>query len=222
MAPRSSGRLRQGGFTYLGLIILVTVIGMVGAATLKIDALLRRAAAEEELLGIGAEFGAALASYAAATPKGQPPQPPTLQELLKDPRTPGLRRHLRKIFVDPVTGGTEWGIVYVGDHVGVMGVYSLSQARPLKIGNFDPRFAGFDNKEHLSDWKFTAGLPPVAPPPLLVTVPPAAPLLAPAPPKTESAAAAPEPVAPPPQPEPEEQAEEKNEPAVPPPAQEQR
>jgi type II secretory pathway pseudopilin PulG len=175
MAPRTSGRPRQGGFTYLGLIILVTVIGMVGAATLKIDALLRRAAAEEELLGIGAEFSAALASYAAATPRGQLPQPPTLQELLKDPRTPALRRHLRKIFVDPVTGGTQWGIVYVGDKAGVLGVYSLSQARPLKIGNFDPRFVGFENKEHLSDWKFTAGLPPVQP------VPPASPLVAPVP-----------------------------------------
>jgi hypothetical protein len=44
MPMRSSGR--QGGFTYLGLIILVTVIGLVGAATLKIDSLLRRAAAD--------------------------------------------------------------------------------------------------------------------------------------------------------------------------------
>jgi type II secretory pathway pseudopilin PulG len=172
MAPRASARPRQGGFTYLGLIILVTVIGMVGAATLKIDALLRRAAAEEELLGIGAEFSAALASYAAATPKGQLPHPPTLQELLKDPRTPALRRHLRKIFVDPVTGSTRWGIVYVGDQAGVLAVYSLSQAKPLKIGNFDARFAGFENKAHLSEWKFTAGLPPLAPVP--PPVPPAA------------------------------------------------
>jgi type II secretory pathway pseudopilin PulG len=181
MAPRSPGRLRQGGFTYLGLIILVTVLGMVGAATLKIDALLRRAAAEEELLDIGAAFSAALDSYAAATPRGLPPLPPSLQELLKDPRTPGLRRHLRKIFVDPVTGGTEWGIVYQADRVGVLGVYSLSQARPLKIGNFDPRFSGFGNKDHLSDWKFTASAM-------------AAPLLTPAPmpaPPQERAMAAP-------------------------------
>ena len=215
MAPRSSGRLRQGGFTYLGLIVLVTVIGLVGAATLKIDSLLRRAAAEEELLGIGAEFSAALASYAAATPKGQPPQPPTLRELLKDPRTPGLRRHLRKIFVDPVTGGTEWGIVYVGDHVGVMGVYSLSQARPLKIGNFDPRFVGFENKEHLSDWKFTAGLPPVAPP-LLAAVPPASPLVH----APEQPVAAPAP--PPPADNSDEKTEEKSEPTSPPQAQQER
>jgi type II secretory pathway pseudopilin PulG len=146
----------QGGFTYLGLIILVTVIGLVGAATLKVDSLLQRAAAEEELLAVGAAFSAALESYAAATPQGQPLQPPSLQELLRDPRTPGLRRHLRKIFVDPISGGTEWGIVWLGDRVGVVGVYSLSQARPLKVGNFEQRFTGFENKEHLSDWKFVA------------------------------------------------------------------
>lgn len=178
MAPRSP---RQGGFTYLGLIILVTVIGLVGAATIKVDALLQRAAAEEELLEAGAAFGAALASYAAATPQGQPPYPPSLQELLKDPRTPGLRRHLRKIFVDPLTGGTEWGLVYVADNLGVTAVHSLSQARPLKVGNFDARFAGLENKEHVSDWRFTAGLAPVAPPLLARSTAPVAPLIAPAP-----------------------------------------
>lgn len=149
---------RDGGFTYLGLVILVTVIGLVGAATLKIDALLRRAAAEEELLAIGAAFGEALRTYAEATPKGQPAQPPTLKELLKDPRFPGVRRHLRKIFVDPMTGKAEWGIVWTNpsERRGVFAVYSLSTAKPLKIANFDARFAGFENKEHVSDWKFAA------------------------------------------------------------------
>jgi type II secretory pathway pseudopilin PulG len=151
-----SARRREGGFTYLGLIIFVTIIGLVGAATLKVESLLRRAAAEEELLDIGAAFSAALQSYAAATPQGQPTQPPTLNDLLKDPRFPGLRRHLRKIFVDPLTGKAEWGVVYVGDRAGVLAVYSLSEAKPLKIANFDIRFQNFGNKEHISDWKFTA------------------------------------------------------------------
>ncbi len=152
-APR-----REGGFTYLGLIIFVTVIGLVGAATLKVDALLRRAAAEEELLDIGAAFGEALRTYAEATPKGQPAQPPSLQELLKDPRAPGVRRHLRKIFVDPLTGKAEWGIVWAnpGDKRGVLAVYSLSKAKPLKVANFDKRFSGFENRQHVSDWKFVA------------------------------------------------------------------
>jgi type II secretory pathway pseudopilin PulG len=219
MPMRSSGR--QGGFTYLGLIILVTVIGLVGAATLKIDSLLRRAAAEEELLAVGAAFSAALESYAAATPQGQPLQPPSLRELLKDPRTPGLRRHLRKIFVDPMTGGTEWGIVWLGDHAGVVGVYSLSQAKPLKVGNFGPRFSGFENKDHFSDWKFVAaGLPPVPlRPPGNAPLPPPPSLFAP------SQVKAPEPPAAPPEPpaavkeEPEEERPE-DRPVDPPPTKE--
>ncbi|MBQ5948833.1 type II secretion system protein [Massilia sp. ST3] len=152
-----AGRSRQGGFTYLGLVIFVAIVGMVGAATLKIGSLLQRAAAEEELLEIGAAFGAALQSYAAATPKGMPTYPPTLQELLKDPRFPEVRRHLRKIFVDPMTGKAEWGIVYAGGQTGVLAIHSLSTAKPLKIGNFDSRFQGLENKEKISEWRFVAG-----------------------------------------------------------------
>jgi type II secretory pathway pseudopilin PulG len=210
MARRSSSR-HQGGFTYLGLIVLVAVIGLVGAATLKIDSLMRRAAAEEELLDIGAAFSAALESYAAATPQGQPLQPPSLRELLKDPRTPAVRRHLRKIFVDPVTGSADWGIVYQAGQVGVVAVYSLSQAQPLKIGNFAARFVGFENKQHLSEWKFTAGsmapaLPITAPQP----VAPAAPLPEPAAAPVAEQQVMREIVAPPPA-EPEENDEEKPE-----------
>jgi type II secretory pathway pseudopilin PulG len=149
-------RRRQQGFTYLGLVILLAIIGLVGAAALKVDALLARAAAEQELLEAGAAFSAALDSYAAATPPGQPPQPPTLQDLLKDNRFPNVKRHLRKIFVDPISGKAEWGITYLGDKIGVIGVYSLSQAQPLKQANFDERFQNFENKTHYADWKFVA------------------------------------------------------------------
>jgi type II secretory pathway pseudopilin PulG len=146
----------QAGFTYLGLIIFVTVIGMVGAATLKVGSLLQRAEAEYELLEIGAEFSAALRSYAAATPKGQPNQPTALDHLLRDPRFPNPRRHLRRIFVDPITGKAEWGIIAAGEGGPIQGIYSLSQRQPLKVAGFDARFVNFENKKHLSDWKFTA------------------------------------------------------------------
>ncbi|SDH74616.1 type II secretion system protein [Janthinobacterium sp. YR213] len=145
---------RQRGFTYLGLIILVAILGLVGAAGLKMGSLLQRQATEQELLDIGAQFSDALYSYAAATPAGQPQQPPTLAALLRDPRFPQLRRHLRKLYVDPITGRAEWGLLYQPGSQGIIGVHSLSQAAPLKVGNFDARFAGFEGRAHFSEWRF--------------------------------------------------------------------
>ncbi|PHV07376.1 type II secretion system pseudopilin PulG [Janthinobacterium sp. BJB412] len=194
-----TGSRRQGGFTYLSLIILVAVIGLVAASTLKMGALLQRARAEQELLNIGAEFSDALQSYANATPAGQPPQPPSLKELLKDPRFPGVRRHLRKLFVDPMTGSAEWGVVYLADKVGVIAVYSLSDAKAIKLSNFPARYQVFEGKTLVSDWKFTMtgkaattgtpadGAPPRQPgrtstPSPGVVAPPSAAGVAPAPP----------------------------------------
>lgn len=150
-------RRHAAGFTYVGLIVLVTIIGLVGAATLRADALLRRAAAEQELLDIGVAFIGALDSYAAYTPNGQSRQPSALEDLLVDRRSPVVRRHLRKIPVDPVTGQAKWGAIYRGgNQTGIIGVHSLSQAKPFKRANFDVPFVDFENKERLSDWKFMA------------------------------------------------------------------
>lgn len=153
---RSGKRLRAaGGFTYVGLIILVAIIALVGATTVRLGVTLQRAQAERDLLHIGEEFSNALKSYAAATPAGQPQQPPSLKELLKDPRFPGVRRHLRKIFVDPMTGKAQWGILYLAGDKGVLGVYSLSTAKPIKVANFPSRFQAFSGKEKISEWVFT-------------------------------------------------------------------
>ncbi|WP_313168669.1 type II secretion system protein [Massilia oculi] len=199
---------RQAGFTYLGLIIFVAIIGLVGAATLKIGSLLQRAAAEEELLEIGAAFSAALDSYAAATPRGASPYPASLAELLKDPRSPAVRRHLRKIYVDPLTGKAEWGIVYLGGgETGVVAIHSLSTAKPLKVANFDSRFKGLDNKEMISEWRFSAGERSLAP---------AVPTTQSGGPGAQPAPSVPQPAAPPPPPPP----PEVKEPAPPEPVQE--
>ena len=159
----------QRGFTYLGLIVLVAILGLVGAAGLKMGSLLQRQAAEQELLDIGAQFADALQSYAGATPAGQPQQPPTLAALLRDPRFPQVRRHLRKLYVDPITGRPEWGLLYQSGSRGIIGVHSLSSSAPLKVGNFDARFTGFEGKSHLSEWQFVAGGP--VPPAGLALVP---------------------------------------------------
>ncbi len=137
---------------------MVAIIGIATTATLQAGSALQRRAAEEELLAIGFEFQQALTSYANATPPGKKRAPESLQDLLKDPRYPNIRRHLRKVYPDPMTGNEQWGIVPAADGGGVAGVYSLSEKAPIKIGNFDPAFAGFEGKSSYREWKFY-GLP---------------------------------------------------------------
>lgn len=150
-APRCRS---SAGFTYLGLLILVVIIGLLTATSLKMGSLMQRRAAEQALLDIGAQFADALKSYAAATPAGQPPQPPSIRELLNDLRFSVTRRHLRQNFVDPITGKTDWGVSYLANGVGVLGIHSLSNGVPLKVANFDPQFLGFEDKNAYRQWEF--------------------------------------------------------------------
>ena len=146
---------RRCGFTYLGLLVLVAILALVSVAALKLGAVSQRRLNEQALLETGAAFAAALRSYARATPRGQADAPTTLQDLLKDPRFPGTVRHLRKIFIDPLTGNDEWGLVRDPDGDGIVGVYSLFKGRPIKLANFDDRFADFEGKLDYSEWRFT-------------------------------------------------------------------
>lgn len=63
---------------------------------------------EAELLYVGEQFRKAIMSYYNT---GTKQFPETLEELLEDKRTPAIKRHLRKIYTDPVTNTTEWGII---------------------------------------------------------------------------------------------------------------
>jgi type II secretory pathway pseudopilin PulG len=150
--------MRSGaGFAYLGLLILLAIMGVVGAAALQLGKVTHRRAAEEALLDVGSEFGQALENYRRASPAGRPDAPLELQELLKDPRSPGTLRHLRKLYADPLTGKQEWGTLRSPDSNRILGVYSLSDARPIKIANFDPQFQDFAGKSSYRQWVFTRG-----------------------------------------------------------------
>lgn len=154
-SPRNLSKRTNEGFTYLGLLILLAIIGIVSATALQVGIVMHRRAAEEALLDVGREFSRALESYRRATPVGQSDEPSSLQDLLKDPRFPGAVRHLRKLYYDPITGRQEWGIQRSEDTERIAGVFSLSDAKPIKIANFDLRLQSFEGKSSYQDWIFT-------------------------------------------------------------------
>lgn len=112
---------------------------------------MQRRAAEEELIFIAWQFRNAFKSYYESTPRGANPYPRQLSDLLLDPRISGTRRHLRQIFVDPLTGKSDWGTLEAAGG-GIMGMYSRDQGVPIKLAGFDPEFEHWSNKSRYSEW----------------------------------------------------------------------
>lgn len=116
---------RQDGFTYLGVLIAVVLIGLaLGLAGESWHVSIRREK-EKELLFIGHQFRLAIKNYYLSGTGAVKQYPTSLTDLLKDTRYPTTRRYLRHIYIDPMTGTNEWGLVK-GPGNGIMGVYSLS------------------------------------------------------------------------------------------------
>lgn len=156
-------RRGEAGFTYLGLMIALAVIGVAAAGTLQLGAVMQRRTAEEQLLDVGTEIRAALKSYGEATPSGLPRSPRSLQELVRDPRFPNPRRYLRKLYPDPMTGSTKWGLMLSPEGF-ILGVYSLSREKPIKVANFPQIYRSFTEQTSYAKWVFTpAQLVPVPP-----------------------------------------------------------
>jgi type II secretory pathway pseudopilin PulG len=147
---------RQNGFAYLSLLIFLALMGFVCAMAVQVGGLVHRRAAEQALLDVGLEFARALSSYADQTPAGMDDQPLSLQELLLDTRHTQKVRHLRQIYPDPMTGSTEWGLELDPDTRRIIGVFSLSTHKPIKVGNFPPGLDTLNKKEFISEWVFSA------------------------------------------------------------------
>ena len=148
-ATLSAARVQhQRGFTYIALH------GAVLAAAGSVWHIAQKRERERELLFIGEQFRSAIRAYAQSGPGTRGQLPKTLDDLLLDPRFPGIKRHLRKIFVDPVTWRAEWGLVKTPDGNLITGVYSLSEEAPLKTTNFQPADQAFEGAATYRDWKF--------------------------------------------------------------------
>lgn len=138
------------------LLAAVAILAGATAAMLSVGAAVERCNAERQLLTIGAEFQAALQSYSQAPPDATAAQvygPRTLEDLLKDPRVPGLKRHLRRIYDDPLTGTNQWGVV-ANLRGEIVGIYSLAPGRPAQQAGFDEAFARFEGAANYGQWVF--------------------------------------------------------------------
>lgn len=157
-APR-----RQVGITYLAVLWFVAFLGVALAAGAQVWHTTLRRDQEAQLLFVGDQLRQAIGRYYEKTPGAGKPGtnqgkvkkqfPASLDDLVRDPRYPGVMRHLRRLYPDPVTGQAEWGLVQAPAG-GIMGVYSLSEARPIKQRGFAARDSAFQDQAGYDQWLF--------------------------------------------------------------------
>ncbi len=152
----------QRGFTYVGALVLVVVTGIALTSASTYWSTIVKREKEEELLFRGDRLRAAIGSFYESAPSGRANSyPSSLEELLKDPRFPILKRHIRKIYRDPMTKEGRWGLI-LDSRGGIKGVFSLSKEIPAKQAGFPKEYSHFENAKSYSDWKFV--YVPKAPP----------------------------------------------------------
>jgi type II secretory pathway pseudopilin PulG len=149
LKPRRASRRRGGGFTYLGILLAVVFLGIALAATGMMWATTVQREREAQLLFVGHAFRSAVESYYMSGHQ----LPRELDDLVQDKRVPLPRRHLRRIYLDPMTGHADWQILRDPDG-GIIGVSSTSQRAPLKRAGFAEQDAQFEGVECYCEWRF--------------------------------------------------------------------
>ena len=150
-----SAARRGAGFTYIGLLILIALLGIGLAFAGQVWHTAATREKERELLFIGTEFQRALALYAARHANLPDRYPKALEDLVEDRSQNPPQRYLRRIYLDPLTGNTQWGLERDARR-GIVAVYSLAVGTPLKQAGFPSRFAEFADATSYAGWKFVA------------------------------------------------------------------
>ncbi len=146
-------RSDEEGFTYLGVLIALAMLGTNLALAGVIWHFAQQRVKEGELLFIGNQFRTAIGRYYLNQLGPQKEYPKKLEDLLRDPRHPGTVHYLRKLYTDPMTGSKDWGLLKTPDG-SILGVYSKSDRAPIKQANFGPSGRNLEHKSKYSEWKF--------------------------------------------------------------------
>ncbi|HET9645393.1 MAG TPA: hypothetical protein VFP68_19020 [Burkholderiaceae bacterium] len=146
-------RAGERGFTFVVVLVLLalTALGVSLAGPIWYEQMRREH--ERELLRIGTMYAKALRDYHDANPGSDKQYPQQLEQLLTDTRFVGMRRHLRKLYPDPLSPARPWGLMR-DPQGGIVGVYSQSFAAPIATRPIDTGVVRLPPGQHYSDWKF--------------------------------------------------------------------
>lgn len=152
--------INERGVTYLMLMFAIVLIGIATTAAAKQWKTTVQRELEIDLLAKGIEIQNALALYSATKKAGRvmPGEvyPQTLADLTRLPKP-----FLRKVYLDPMGHG-EWEYLRAPTG-GIMGVRSMSRAKPFRQRNFPLAVRHFEGRPTYRDWIFQHPSPSSSP-----------------------------------------------------------
>jgi type II secretory pathway pseudopilin PulG len=143
---------REEGFSYVIAMFLVAVVSISAVRAIENSLTIERRDKEAEALWRGQAYRNAIRMYYENSPGTSKSYPQELTDLLYDARLVRPARPLRKLYTDPLSGGT-WNVVR-NEAGRIIGVYSNLNVVPFKRAGFPDELASFATAEHYSDWKF--------------------------------------------------------------------
>lgn len=144
---------KQQGFSYLIALFLVSMVAIISVRAMENIATTERREKEAELLWIGQAYKKAIRQYYENSPGTVKKFPKDLASLLIDDRATKIARPLRRLYRDPMTASEDWGVIRDKDG-GIMGIYSLSETKPIKTAGFPNDLISFTGATRYSDWHF--------------------------------------------------------------------
>jgi type II secretory pathway pseudopilin PulG len=157
---RPTTRGDQRGVALLALLLVIAAMAATLAAGGTLWHEVQQREKERELVFVGMQYRNAIRQYYLNS-AGSARYPPTLDALLRDERLPQTRRYLRRLYLDPLTNSSQWGLVNAPGG-GIMGVYSLATEVPIKRANFPAELGWTADKATYAEWQFVY-VPSVAP-----------------------------------------------------------
>lgn len=145
----------QRGFIYIWLLMALTLLGLGLGRSLEIYHHELRREQEEQLLYIGNQYRLAIESYYNASPGMVKRYPLKLEDLLLDTRMLSVKRHIRALYKDPISGSLAWGLIR-NRQGEIIGIHSLSKEPPIKSSHLDGTHLYLTDAKSLGDWRFLA------------------------------------------------------------------
>lgn len=143
---------KSSGFTFIGLMIIIAISGILLAAVGTVWKQDVQRDREQDLLYYGDAYRRAITQYYDQTPSGLKQFPKKLTDLLSDRRFPRPRHHIRVLYPNPMTEDGSWQLIRVAGRI--QGVTTNSDQAPIKVSGFDTMYASFEQAQTYADWKF--------------------------------------------------------------------